>query len=157
MNLIYCELYSLQSFNRLSEDDEIGEGRPPSLKKRKLNISQNKKSKGFVNTSGDKQAEMVREYVVQCLQGTTVPGSHSVLSPLGQVLTPQAFIALLPTLWWLLNTPERRVHSTEVIQAILRHAVKSGSTSGVKKGGNRVRGSISISGYSFLRPNFYDS
>lgn len=149
MNLIYCELYSLQSFNRLSEDDEIGEGRPPSLKKRKLNISQNKKSKGFVNMSGDKQAEMVREYVVQCLQGTTVPGSHSVLSPLGQVLTPQAFIALLPTLWWLLNTPERRVHSTEVIQAILRHAVKSGSTSGVKKAATEFAGRLALVGIHF--------
>lgn len=76
------------------------------------------------------QAERVSEYVVKLLRGEPSSGMQ-----LGRPLTPEAYIALLPSIWSLLNQPSlnEKEMSAEVLQATLEHATKASPKSAVKK------------------------
>ena len=138
MNLVYCELFSLLSAVVADPDAQHVDGADGQAgKKRKLNGSSAKTPKSSMQSSlvvAAKQAIRVREYVVRRLRGsgiaTAVPHGQSI----GHALTAQTYVALLPTLWWLLCQSGGEVDGgpSETLSAILQHATKTGSTSGVK-------------------------
>ncbi|KAH8110674.1 hypothetical protein DFH11DRAFT_1514092 [Phellopilus nigrolimitatus] len=129
LNLIYCELFSLASSHDAHHSEE---GSRIMSKRRKLNNTQPKAAKASA-ISMEKQTERVQEYVIRCLRGTAASGAGRDAYPLGQALTVQTYVALLPTLWWLLDRPvDEHCDYSEVLDAILQHATKTGSTSGMK-------------------------
>ena len=140
MNLIYCELFSLQSLIYASGSDRQEEPRGgPLAKRRKLNHPNSKANNagsGKKGAAAAKQIDRVRDYVIKSLRGIVSQGSSTASSyPLGQSLTAQTYIALLPTIFWLLecrNDEEDSSPSSEVLMAVIEHAKKAGSLSGVK-------------------------
>ncbi|THH10532.1 hypothetical protein EW145_g1260 [Phellinidium pouzarii] len=131
MNLIYCELFSLHSLSAVDVDEtkklEGVNGR--TAKRRKLTHHVSKASKSSLTNQGVR----VQEYVIRCLHGSAAPGANGGAYPLGQTLSVQTYVALLPTLWWLLNYPANDENDPfEVLEAIVQHATKIGSGSGVK-------------------------
>ena len=56
----------------------------------------------LINPMGDNTSR-VREYVMRCLQGQI--GSSRSIRPIGQSLTSQIYVGLVPALWWLLDCP----------------------------------------------------
>ncbi|KAI5119061.1 hypothetical protein M0805_001520 [Coniferiporia weirii] len=132
MNLIYCELFSLRSLATAHEDKHREGMDGPIAKRRKLVHSGSKKLKASA-ASPSNQVARIQEYVIHCLNGSTAPSANGGTYPLGQALTMQAYVALLPTLWWLLDCPANEDGDPlEVLDAILQHAIKAGSASGVK-------------------------
>ncbi|KAL5519515.1 IPI1 [Sanghuangporus vaninii] len=127
MNLIYCELFSLRSldYGTSFQEDIYG----PATKRRK--VGHPKTTVATMTGSGAaRQSDRVREYVIRCLSDTnSSPSANNY--PLGQSLTAQTYTELLPTLWWLLDRQDNDDIS-EVLKAVVDHAMKAGSTSGVK-------------------------
>lgn len=77
------------------------------------------------------QARVLRvsEYVIRLLRGEV-----AFASQLGRPLAPAAYVALLPTIWALLNSPTTvQRTSTPIFQAIVEHAVKVSSKSALKR------------------------
>lgn len=74
-----------------------------------------------------KQTALVSDYVVRCLRGEVT----SALNPMGQRLTLATYVAILPTLWSLLNDAE--VASNTIWNALLEHATQISSNSALKK------------------------
>lgn len=132
MNLIYCELFSLRSFASSVQSDFFRINRGAAApKRRKINHQDDQVPAAHANV--DKQTRRVREHVIRSLRGQAAPGISGSNRPLGFSLTVQTYTALLPTLWWLLNQPDDASEDvSEVLLAVLEHATKSGSTSGVK-------------------------
>ncbi|EJC98686.1 uncharacterized protein FOMMEDRAFT_96218 [Fomitiporia mediterranea MF3/22] len=130
MNLMYCELFSLQTLDHTLDLSPRRESRGPTAKRRKLD-PQTKKANSSTGTSNgaDKQAKRVREFVVRYLSGSPSSGASATLHPLGHALTAQTYTALLPTLWWLINSEG---DNSDILGAVLQHAMKAGSSSGVK-------------------------
>lgn len=135
MNLMYCELFSLCTLASDLDPQQVEGADGPAGKRRRLNKSGSKVSRAGAQSSiaaAAKQAIRVQEYVVRRLRGSgsinSVPGAR----PMG--LTAHTYVALLPTLWWLLCRPVDgdSDENLEVLSAILQHAMKAGSTSGVK-------------------------
>ncbi|KAL5533670.1 hypothetical protein ACEPAG_130 [Sanghuangporus baumii] len=127
MNLIYCELFSLRSLDygtRLQED-VYG----PAIKRRKVGYPMSTVAT-MAGSGATKQSDRVREYVIRCLSGTNSSPSATNY-PLGQSLSAQTYLELLPTLWWLLDRQDDNDIS-EVLKAVVDHAMKAGSTSGLK-------------------------
>lgn len=121
LNLIYCELTSLLVLASRSSNNI----RAHRVKSRQVQAT-SLASERVLSI----QAERVCEYVIQLLRGE--PSSSSQI---GRPLTSEAYNALLPTLWSLLNQPSINQHriSNSVLQATLDHATKSSSKSAVKK------------------------
>jgi pre-rRNA-processing protein IPI1 len=122
LNLIYCELTSLLVLVSHTRSNNSRTNRGQS--RQTQNATQ--ASEGVLLL----QAERVSQYVIQLLRGEALSGSQ-----IGRLLTPTAYIALLPTIWSLLNQPspnEHRIRSN-VLLAILEHATKTSSNSPVKK------------------------
>ncbi|ETW87294.1 hypothetical protein HETIRDRAFT_59338 [Heterobasidion irregulare TC 32-1] len=115
LNLIYCELTSLLVLASAQHPEK-----PPT-------------TRGKARITGPALAgasslrvERVGEYVVAVLRGEAL-SSHTVARP----IPAQAYIALLPTIWSLLNsTPEL---SGPVLEATIDHAMRCPSMSAVKR------------------------
>lgn len=75
------------------------------------------------------QTLRVSEYVIQLLHGDTVS------LQLRRSLTSTAYLALLPTVWALINTTasSHQEMSVSVLEATLEHAFKTPSKSALKK------------------------
>ncbi|KAI6007344.1 hypothetical protein EDD15DRAFT_2396785 [Pisolithus albus] len=125
LNVIYCELVSLLVLVLSLPGLELGpqgDGRtqsslPHAKADKKLQI----------------QAGSVRAYIVRLLKGEGEPDVQ-----LPRPLTPTVYIALLPSIWALLNHLDGpSIHSDEVVSstvlsAVLEHAIRTTSTSAVK-------------------------
>ncbi|KAJ7070943.1 hypothetical protein C8F01DRAFT_1046689 [Mycena amicta] len=109
LNLIYCELSSLVV---LTSAGHLGKKTPPS--------------KGDIR----QQTERVSTYVMQLLRGEATSTSR-----LGRPLMPEAYNALLPTIWSLINNSESQLRdiSQGVLLAVLDHGRKLSSKSAVKQ------------------------
>lgn len=118
LNIIYCELISLLVL--------ISHNRPVGKSRGKARATTHSKSDGALSI----QAQRVSDYVTELLRGEPVGGS----SQLGQPLSSEAYVALLPTIWSLVNQGSPNESSTVdgIILATLNHAIKTSSKSAVK-------------------------
>ncbi|KAF7310992.1 Ipi1-N domain-containing protein [Mycena chlorophos] len=107
LNITYCELSSLAMM--ISAD---GSTKKPTQSNRR------------------QQTERVANYVIQLLKGES-----TAISQLSRPITPQAYTAILPTLWSLVNTsvPESRDLARGVLLAVVEHGRKASSKSAVKQ------------------------
>ncbi|KAI0800897.1 hypothetical protein C8Q74DRAFT_1314301 [Fomes fomentarius] len=127
LNLIFCELSS--SIVLASQRT----GSPASSAKGKR--SRPGRSNGPVGTNASdptiqtRQIERVSAYIVQLLQGQVA--SFGTQSSLPRPVTPQAYVALLPTIWCLINSEGDTPMS--MFAVVVEHAVKTSSTSAVKR------------------------
>ncbi|KAJ3762833.1 hypothetical protein EV360DRAFT_34799 [Lentinula raphanica] len=120
LNLIYCDLTS-----RLALASRI----PEPTSRQNQTTSRGKRGRQLGQDSS--RADRVREYVVRTLRGQVSSAQ------LVRQLTPAAYNSLLPTVWSLLNYSGRDEEclerSEEVLEAILEHAMKTGSKSVLKR------------------------
>jgi hypothetical protein len=118
LNIIFCELSSLLALATSSTPD--GPQRAAGGKVRRTSTS-NPAPKSALSI----QIKLVCQYAVRLLDG------EAVTSQLGRTLTPQAYIALLSTIWSLLNTS---VHgsSSPTLQAVLEHGIGTSSSAALK-------------------------
>ncbi|KAG1826020.1 uncharacterized protein BJ212DRAFT_1317584 [Suillus subaureus] len=130
LNVIYCELTALLvlvSFRRPSGD---------ILRKVRFPTSRSHASTSHVKHEGKLalQAGLVRTYVTRLLLGEDSSGAQ-----ISRPLIPTMYIALLPTIWALLNQPKEshtrsqgEVPTDTVLSAMLDHAIRTTSSSAVK-------------------------
>ncbi|PIL31596.1 hypothetical protein GSI_06298 [Ganoderma sinense ZZ0214-1] len=128
LNLIFCELSS--SLLLVSQRTTAHR---PSLR----NTPRPGRSGGSeltstpVLTTHSRQIERISAYIMQLLQGQSPAPSQSLPRP----ITPQAYIALLPTIWSLANSPRLDVSepSSSIFSVVVDHAIRASSTSAVKR------------------------
>lgn len=130
LNVIFCELTSLQILS-LSEVPH-----PPTNPRssRVLNATSGPPSELRVMRSIAPQVERVGEYVIQLLAGNLgVVGNTQTSLP--RPISPSAYNAILPTVWAILNRSAsgRSESSDALLDALVDHAIKTSSTSQVKK------------------------
>ncbi|CCM05152.1 uncharacterized protein FIBRA_07361 [Fibroporia radiculosa] len=132
LNLIYCEL---TSFLVLANPQAPRQQRIKPVRGRRQRFSAQSRADGFSAPLPTVQVSRVSEYVIQTLRGE-VPAGASQTS-LARPITPTIYLALLPTIWSLLNSPRRLPGESDMSDAVLRvvveHAIKASSTSVVKK------------------------
>jgi pre-rRNA-processing protein IPI1 len=122
LNIGYCELTSLlvlRSWTAPTNHHRISDRRS-----RRVPTSQISENRLLA------QNLVVSEFVARLLKG------EAVTSQLGRPLTPTAYIALLPTVWSLLNNPatqEQDQSSAEMLQIVVEHATKTSSKSALKR------------------------
>ncbi|KAI0639775.1 hypothetical protein C8Q77DRAFT_1082807 [Trametes polyzona] len=131
LNLIYCELSSF-----LVLVSQGGDRRPTALHHPQSRSSRGKRSQPSANPASlvsSRQIQRVSEYIVRLLRGE--PSSSGIQPSLSRPITPQAYVSLLPTVWSLINTanPEVEEASTSLFAALVEHAIKTSSTSAVKR------------------------
>ncbi|KAG1881744.1 hypothetical protein C8R48DRAFT_585967 [Suillus tomentosus] len=130
LNIIYCELTALLvlvSFRRPSGDISRKARFPTS---RSTAFFSHVKYEGKLTL----QAGLVRTYVTSLLQGEDHSGAQ-----ISRPLIPTMYIALLPTIWALLNQPKEshtrsqgEAPTDTVLSAMLDQAIKTTSKSAVK-------------------------
>jgi pre-rRNA-processing protein IPI1 len=128
LNVIYCELTALLvlvSFRRPSGDIS---------RKARFPTSQSHASYVKHESKLTLQAGLVRTYVTRLLLGEDNFGAQ-----ISRPLIPTMYIALLPTIWALLNQPKEshtrsqgEAHTDTVLSAMLDHAIRTTSNSAVK-------------------------
>ncbi|KAL1739402.1 hypothetical protein HDZ31DRAFT_49451 [Schizophyllum fasciatum] len=104
LNIYYCELTSLIA---------LAAGPSSSSQSRRT-----KKKDTFTA-----QTDRVRAYIIHLLRGEPVAGQQ-----LARAFSPAAYIALLPTVWSLLNAPD----ADDVLSALLDHAIRVPSKTPLK-------------------------
>ena len=115
LNLIYCELTSLLVLASAQHPEKT----PTTRGKARI-------MGPALAGASSLRVERVGEYVVTVLRGEAL-SSHTVARP----IPAQAYIALLPTIWSLLNsTPDL---SGPVLEATIDHAMRCPSMSAVKR------------------------
>ncbi|KAF7320428.1 Ipi1-N domain-containing protein [Mycena kentingensis (nom. inval.)] len=113
LNLIYCELSSLVVLTAAG-----------------ISTRPSKRAAARGKDTTLQQTERVSAYVIQLLRGEATGSSQ-----LGRPLTPDAYLALLPTIWSLVNNPDpdARHMARDVILAVIDHGRKVPSKSAVKQ------------------------
>ncbi|TBU34542.1 hypothetical protein BD311DRAFT_746356 [Dichomitus squalens] len=129
LNLIYCEL---SSFLVLASQRDT----PPQGSSRKnFRFGRNGRVAPSVPTSTTqaRQIERVSVYITQLLRGQASTSSSQITLP--RPITPQAYIALLPTIWSLVNSRHSDIAepTDSVFSVVAEHAIKASSTSAVKR------------------------
>jgi len=129
LNVIYCELTALLVL--VSSRRQLGDNsRKARLQSSRTLTSSQAKHGGKLTI----QAGIVRTYVIGLLLGEDHSGAQ-----ISRPLTPGMYIALLPTIWALLNQPKDNHmlaqdgdNSRTVLSAVLDHAIGTISNSAVK-------------------------
>ena len=131
LNLIFCELSSflLLASQRRSPQRPAAHAKAVRPGKQKRAGA----TAGSLSIVQARQVERVSAYITQLLQGRAASGI--IQSSIPRPVTPQAYIALLPTIWCLLNgqKPELSVSSDAIFAIVLEHATRVSSTSAVKR------------------------
>lgn len=130
LNVIYCELTALLvlvSFRRPSGDISRKARFPTSRSHASSHVKHESKL--------TLQAGLVRTYVTRLLLGEDNSGAQ-----ISRPLIPMMYIALLPTIWALLNQPKEshtrsqgEASTDTVLSAMLDHAIRTTSNSAVKR------------------------
>lgn len=130
LNVIYCELTALLVL--VSSQRQLGD----ISRKARHQTSRTSASSSQVKHGGKLtlQAELVRTYVTDLLLGEDHSSAQISRPP-----TSPTYVALLPTIWALLNQP-KEIHtlaqdaadSRTVLSAVLDHAIGTMSSSSVK-------------------------
>ncbi|KAF7436898.1 hypothetical protein PC9H_003732 [Pleurotus ostreatus] len=112
MNLVYCQLTSLLVLTSKTPQ--------PSARGKQ----------GHPDNASAVHAEAVSEYVISLLNGEPVNGTQ-----LGRALTPDAYVALLPTIWSFVSSTAgpNDSFSAGILAAVLSHATRASSKSAIKK------------------------
>lgn len=129
LNVVYCELTSLVVLVSSWRSSEGG-GREDT---RTSSLSQRASLKPTKAAKSDIRTELVCAYIIRVLNGE---GEGGALLP--RPLTPSAYVALLPSVWALLNrapgiSSDLEDVPSSVLSAILDHAVRTTSGSAVKR------------------------
>jgi pre-rRNA-processing protein IPI1 len=121
LNVIFCELTSLLVLNSWSNSNKHSQNNG--------HISRQGYGPPLSMASLSVQTEAVSEFVIRLLKG------EAVTSQLGRPLSPAAYVALLPTIWSLLNSPaaQEQDKTASVLQVVVEHAMKTSSTSALKR------------------------
>lgn len=119
LNLVYCELTSYLLLNGTSHESSTR----PSKKRRLTSVA--------TSNISQQQIDRVCQYVVKTLKGEG-SGQSGSGSALLRPISATSYVSVLPTVWALLNNSEAP-HVDEILRAVLEHAIKSSSTSAVKK------------------------
>ncbi|KAH9944068.1 uncharacterized protein BXZ73DRAFT_39165 [Epithele typhae] len=124
LNLIYCEL---SSFLVLASQRETTATTFPSHRGKRVAGAPAAAAQG-------RQIERVSAHVMQLLRGQAVDGNGSTNGALPRPISAQAYVALLPTVWSLVNSRiAEGTASSSVFSAIVDHAIRTSSTSAVKR------------------------
>ncbi|RPD64943.1 hypothetical protein L227DRAFT_591208 [Lentinus tigrinus ALCF2SS1-6] len=130
LNLIFCELSSflLLASQRHPPPQPMANGKVRLGKSKRTGVTP-----GSMSAVQARQIERISMYIAQLLQGQAPSGT--VQSSIPRPVTPQAYIALLPTIWSLLNSqiPELAEASESMFAVVLEHATRASSTSVVKR------------------------
>jgi pre-rRNA-processing protein IPI1 len=120
---MFCEFTSLLLLANEKKTTRVSRGKARQAKQ--LSLSAN----GSTNTLSI-QTQHISEYVVQLLRGESVAASQ-----LGKSLTTIGYLALLPTIWALLNNTMAHHHNmtSGVLKATVDHALKTSSKSALKR------------------------
>lgn len=126
LNLIFCELSSflfLASQRTAPQQSSSRKTPRPGRSSRSEAMS--------TPVAHSRQIERIAAYTVELLQGLIPAPSQSIPRP----ITPQAYIALLPTVWSLVNNrgSEASDSSASMLSVVVDHAIKALSTSSVKR------------------------
>jgi hypothetical protein len=122
LNISYCELTSLlvlRSWTIPTNHNRINDKQT-----RRGPTTQTSETRLLAQTAA------VSEYVSRLLKG------EAVTSQMGRPLAPTAYIALLPTIWSLLNSPATQGQdqsSAGMLQIVVEHATKTSSKSVLKR------------------------
>ncbi|KIJ68364.1 hypothetical protein HYDPIDRAFT_36848 [Hydnomerulius pinastri MD-312] len=131
LNVTYCELTSLLVL--ISSHPSTGNAQRRNPRSRS---SHQKASPGSVkgNTKLNVQADLVSSYITRLLKGEGESGAQ-----LPRPVSPTVYTTLLPTIWALLNQAAgsgaqlEEDESSSVLSATLDHALRTTSTSAVKR------------------------
>ena len=129
LNLIFCEL---SSFLLLVSQRTTTHQSPSRNTPRPTRSNHSESTNTSARAVQSRQIERVSAYIVQLLQGQNPAPSQSLPRP----ITPQAYIALLPTIWSLVNDRRSDVSdhpSSLIFSVVVDHAIKASSTSSVKR------------------------
>ncbi|KAI8980644.1 hypothetical protein BD414DRAFT_420409 [Trametes punicea] len=131
LNLIFCELSSCLILASQVNGRRVITSH--GNKTRSTRTSRSVLPRSSTAVISARQVERVSEYIIQLLRGE--PPSSGMEATLSRPITPQAYVSLLPSIWSLMNsgTTEANDASTELFSAVLDHAIKTSSTSAVKK------------------------
>ncbi|KAI0830683.1 hypothetical protein BC628DRAFT_1313137 [Trametes gibbosa] len=128
LNLIFCEL---SSFLVLASQGDSK--RAPAPRRSNPRLTRTKRAASTLESASivrARQIERVNEYIVRLLRGET--SSAGVQPSISRQIAPQAYVALLPTIWSLLNSTTSEAADT-LFAAVMEHAVKISSASAVKR------------------------
>ncbi len=127
LNLIFCELSSFLLLASQRTTHQLSSRKAP----RPGRGVRSEATGTPAPTTHSRQVERVSAYIVQLLQGQSPAPSQS----LPRHITPQAYIALLPTVWSLINSqrPDGSDPSNSIFSVVVDHAIKASSTSAVKR------------------------
>lgn len=118
-NLIFCELSSLVVTASQIESSRLNQKRRTQHR-----------ATGGSKSRGPMQTERVTQYIIRRLGGESVASS----SQIGVPINPTAYRALLPTIWALIGSSDTLTdESSEVVHAVLDHAIKISSKSSCKR------------------------
>ncbi|KAA1468193.1 hypothetical protein DENSPDRAFT_833423 [Dentipellis sp. KUC8613] len=116
LNLVFSELTSLLTLSSLPSSKGL--------------TPRHGKARHASNVSMQKEIENVGEYVISLLEGKAASAQS-----LSRPISAQAYSALLPSIWSLLNsaTREHEDMSDRVAEAVIDHAIRAPSSSNVKR------------------------
>ncbi|KAI5481016.1 Armadillo-type fold containing protein [Pseudohyphozyma bogoriensis] len=118
LNLVFASLVSLLILSSSSGSSDETRKRSMKAKKREKQLA----TEGKIN----KMIEVVASWVGEALRGELTTASY----PMGMTLSAEAYSALEPTLWALLNQPDA---PPEIFDAILTHFGRCSSGSEAKR------------------------
>ena len=119
LNFVYCELTSYLLLNSSPLE---------------LTTRRSKKQRSGPNITGgvsQVQIDRVCQYVIKALKGEGA-GQSGPGSALSRPISATSYTSILPTVWALLNNADPS-HADEILRAVFEHAIKSSSTSAVKR------------------------
>jgi pre-rRNA-processing protein IPI1 len=120
MNVIFCDLASLL----VQVSNRQGYTQPqPHVKHVK-----NRHLSKIPNAALHSHVERVGEYVILLLNGESIQPQTTT-----RPLSVQAYSALLPSIWSLLNSASHQELSDDVFEATVNHAIRVSSMSSVKR------------------------
>lgn len=147
LNLIYCEMTSLLVLASASP--------APSISRRAATTRNNAKKpapSALAQSGGTPlQVDRVKAYVTQLLRGELPRGSNTQTT-LPHPISHTSYSALLPAIWALISTPSQGQHPDELLIALIDHALKASSGSGVKKDTVQLVGLLALVSH---HPSFF--
>ena len=128
LNLIFCELASL-----LMLGDSSGQ-ESHSYTGTDVGRAKSKHVPGRSDRTVPVHIRRVQDYVVGLLRGESTVSS-GVQPTLSRPISPTAYIALLPTIWALINSEGTDALDSEesILSAVIEHAIKVSSGSAIKR------------------------
>lgn len=148
--LIFCELSSF-----LVLASQRNRSRPPAKSQARGQPKRTRATHPAPSVVHPRQIEHVSAYIIQLLQGQAP--SSGVPSSLPRPITPQAYVALLPTIWSLVNAHSSYSEdaAATLFGAVIEHANRASSTSAVKRHTIEFIGRMMLVSACDLNPHYF--